>query len=182
MNYTIFLWELLGVVFISAVGTLLHFTYNWSNQYKPLALISAVNESTWEHLKIAFWPALLYSVFEYIPLSSLVNNFIIAKASCLLIIPISITLMFYGYISISGYNILFADICIFILSIYVGQIVSYKLLTMIQLPDIITSLSMLVIILLIILFSLFTFLPPKCFIFKDPIHGGYGIYRKRLHR
>lgn len=177
MEYYIFKWEIFGVIFITIAGALLHFAYDWSNHYKPLALIAAVNESIWEHLKIAFWPALFYSIFEYIPLSGVTNNYVIAKAACLLVIPISIVIMFYGYTAILGYNLLFADIAIFVLSIFLGQMASFKLLTAPQLPHSLTSVSMLIIILLVIAFSLFTFCPPRLPIFKDPVHGGYGIYK-----
>lgn len=177
MTYNVFFWELFGAIFISVTGALMHFVYDWSNQYKPLALIAAVNESTWEHLKIAFWPALIYSILEYIPISNLTNNFIIAKAACLLIIPISIIIMFYTYTTILKHNFLIADITIFVLSICFGQMASFKLVTMAKLPSFLTSLSLFVIVLLVIQFSLFTFLPPKLPIFKDPVHGGYGIYK-----
>jgi hypothetical protein len=175
MNYKVFLWELFGVIFISITGSLLHFLYDWSNEYKPFALISAVNESTWEHLKIAFWPALIYSILEYIPLSTITNNFIISKAACLLVIPISIVILFYSYTAILGRNYLVADISIFVLSIYSGQKISFELLTMDQLPSFLTSLSMFIIVILIIQFSLFTFLPLRLSIFKDPVTGKYGI-------
>ena len=176
MTHIIFFWELFGMIFISVSGSLLHFVYDWSNHYRPLALIAAVNESTWEHLKIAFWPALIYSIFEYIPISNLTNNFVIAKAACLLIIPASIIIIFYTYTAILGRNFLIADISIFVISICLGQLASFKLLTMPQLPNSLTSLSIFIIVLLIIQFSLFTFFPPRLFLFKDSAHGGYGIY------
>lgn len=175
MSYIILLWELFGVIFISLIGSLLHFTYEWYGECKPLALISAVNESTWEHLKIAFWPALIYSILEYIPLAHITNNFIVAKAACLLAIPVCIIILFYSYTWLLGSNYLIIDISIFILSIFLGQMLSFKILTMRQLPSIYTSLGMFLIVILVIMFSLFTFFPPKCPIFKDPVNGGYGI-------
>ena len=180
MTYKVFLWELFGVIFISITGSLLHFVYKWSNECKPIALIAAVNESTWEHLKIAFWPALIYSIIEYICISDITNNFIIAKAASLLVIPISIIILFYSYTAILGRNYLIVDISIFILSIFFGQKISFKLLTMDQLPSFLTSLSLIIIVILIILFSLFTYFPPKLLIFKDPVKGGYGIYKRGL--
>ncbi|MDD3224966.1 MAG: DUF6512 family protein [Clostridium sp.] len=175
MAHIIYLWELFGVIFISIMGSLLHFTYEWSGKCKSLAVISAVNESTWEHLKIAFWPALIYSIFEYIPLSNMTDNFIVAKAVCLLSIPILIIILFYSYTYILGRNFLVIDIFIFILSIYIGQKTSASILTMPKLPSCLTSLSILIIVLLIVMFSLFTFFPPKLEIFRDSTNGKYGI-------
>lgn len=175
MVYNVYLCELLGVIFISITGSLLHFVYDWSNNFKPFALISAVNESTWEHLKIAFWPTLIYSLLEYASISEITNNFVIAKASCLIIIPLSIVFLFYSYTKILKRNYLVVDILIFILSIYFGQKISFYILTMTQLPGFLTTLSLFIILILIIEFSLFTFFPPKFFIFKDPTTGTYGI-------
>jgi hypothetical protein len=60
------LWfELVGMVFIILLGSMLHFTFEWSGNQPIVGVFSAVNESVWEHLKIAFWPALLYLIFEY---------------------------------------------------------------------------------------------------------------------
>lgn len=85
--------------------------------------------------------------------------------------------MFYTYTAILRRNFLIADIPIFVLSICFGEMASLKLLTMAQLPSFLTSLSLLIIVLLVIQFSLFTFLPPKLPLFRDPVHGGYCIYK-----
>ena len=43
----------IAIIFISVIGTLLHFMYEWSGHNKVVSLFAAVNESTWEHIKIA---------------------------------------------------------------------------------------------------------------------------------
>ena len=40
----------IGIIFISLIGTLLHFMYEWSGHNKVVSLFAAVNESTWEHI------------------------------------------------------------------------------------------------------------------------------------
>ena len=52
--------------FISILGVLLHFTYEWSNDNPAVGLFSAVNESTWEHLKLIFFPMLLLTTMEFL--------------------------------------------------------------------------------------------------------------------
>lgn len=52
--------------FISILGVLLHFTYEWSNDNPAVGLFSAVNESTWEHLKLIFFPMLLLTMIEFL--------------------------------------------------------------------------------------------------------------------
>lgn len=175
MSCKVFLWELVGAILISVSGSLLHFVYGWSKQYKPLAIISAVNESTWEHLKIAFWPGLIFSIIEYFHIANITNNYIIAKAACLLLTPFSIIVFFYSYTCVFGRNFLLIDISIFILSIFLGQKVSMVLLIIPELPSFVNTLALFIILLLTIQFSFFTFFPPKFFIFRDPTNGSYGL-------
>jgi hypothetical protein len=55
MAKTALRWELAGIVSIILAGSTLHFAFEWANYWRPAALIAAVNESTWEHLKLGFW-------------------------------------------------------------------------------------------------------------------------------
>jgi len=56
--------ELIGAIFIILLGSLLHFTFEWSNKFWLVGIFSAVNESAWEHLKLAVIPALLWMLIE----------------------------------------------------------------------------------------------------------------------
>jgi len=64
-NKTVLIYELIGVVFIIFLGGALHFTFALSGNQPIVGAFSAVNESVWEHLKLAFWPALLLTIIEY---------------------------------------------------------------------------------------------------------------------
>jgi hypothetical protein len=68
-------WELGGIAFIVVVGSALHFVFEWSGRAIPVAPIAAVNESVWEHLKLGFWPALVYAALEYSRFGKSANNF-----------------------------------------------------------------------------------------------------------
>ena len=59
--------NLFRFIFISVLGVLLHFTYEWSGDNAVVGLFSAVNESTWEHLKLLFFPFLLRVIEAYRP-------------------------------------------------------------------------------------------------------------------
>ena len=52
----IFKFEVFSIIFVFILGTLLHFAFEWSNQNALIGTFSAVNESTWEHLKLLFFP------------------------------------------------------------------------------------------------------------------------------
>ena len=61
-------WEVLGLIFVLAAGNLLHFVYDWSGQSPVVGALAAVNESTWEHMKLLTTPWVLWSIVELIAL------------------------------------------------------------------------------------------------------------------
>jgi hypothetical protein len=136
---------------------------------------SAVNESVWEHLKLGFWPALLYAVIEYRYVRKSTNNFLFAKAVGIYAIPIAIAVLFYSYTAILGEDLFILDILTFILAVIIGQLTSYKLLVYRKLQDNLNQISPVALALLGLAFVLFTFYPPQLPIFRDPISGEYGI-------
>ena len=73
------IFTILSIVIISVSGTLLHFLYDTSNQNKIVGLFAAVNESTWEHIKIALTPTIFLSLIDGI-LYGQNNNYFFAKA------------------------------------------------------------------------------------------------------
>ena len=54
-----------GAAFGVLLGSLLHFTYQGSGRLTVVALFSAVNESPWEHLKLYFFPIVMYIAVEW---------------------------------------------------------------------------------------------------------------------
>jgi len=168
-------WELWGILAISIVGAILHFVFEWSGEWDPIGTIAAVNESVWEHFKIAFWPALFHGIAEYAFLKSFTNNFGIAKATGIYAIPITIALIFYSYTAATGKEILIVDILSFVVAIAVGQIISYRILTLPQLPAWLNKFGLALLIALAVAFVVFTFFPPHLPIFRDSVTGAYGI-------
>ena len=55
-------WAVIGLLWTLAAGNLLHFVYNWTGKSVAAALFSAVNESTWEHMKLLAVPWILFSI------------------------------------------------------------------------------------------------------------------------
>ena len=64
MKRTVWLWQLFGFAVTSLLGTVLHFLYEWLGEAVWIAPFSGVNESTWEHMKLLFWPMLAFAAFE----------------------------------------------------------------------------------------------------------------------
>jgi hypothetical protein len=171
-------WEFFGAMVIIVLGSVFHFVYEWLGNWRPAALIFAVNESTWEHLKLAFWPAIIWSLIERVRWTKPGNdiaNFFVAKAVALYIMPILIVGIFYSYTAILGDNFLILDISSFILAVCVGQYCSYRILSAKPLSATLRPIAMAAIIIITTCFLLFTFMTPRFFLFHDPVTGGYGI-------
>ena len=173
-NKTVFIYELIGVVFITFLGSALHFTFALSGNQPIVGAFSAVNESVWEHLKLAFWPSLFFMLIEYPFLGKTANNFT-AKATGVYFMMTIIPLMFYSYTAICGKSIFLIDISTFVVAVIIGQLLSYKLLTYRQLAGNLNKIAIAAIILLAIVFIVFTFCPPQLQIFRDSVTGKYGI-------
>jgi len=168
-------WELGGIAFIVVLGSVLHFAFEWSGRAIAIAPIAAVNESVWEHLKLGFWPALIYAALEYGRFGKSVNNFASAKTIGIYLIPITIVVLYYAYKAILGHGLLQVDIAIFVVAVIVGQLVSYKLLIASPLPARLNRFAPIVLAILGVLFVVFTFYTPQLSVFRDPVSGGYGI-------
>lgn len=171
---SILTFELVGIVFIVLFGSLLHFTFELSGNNPLVGAFSAVNESVWEHLKLSYWPALIYAIIEYRYLKNRIGSFFLAKAVGIYLMPLVIVSSFYFYRSFTEEN-LFLDISIFVVAVVIGQLASYKLLNRKETMAKYTKISVIAIIIWAVLFALFTFYPPQIPIFQDPINGNYGI-------
>jgi hypothetical protein len=172
---SVLVYELVGMVFIILLGSALHFTFEIFGKSPLVGVFSAVNECVWEHLKLAFWPALLYMLIEYVPLKKAANNFLFAKTAgaCLMIVLIPI--VFYSYTAVAGESIFIIDISTFVIAVVIGQLLSLKLLSYKKLSDNYNRISIMLLVLLVLAFALFTFYPPRLPIFRDSTTGKYGI-------
>jgi len=167
--------ELIGVIFIVLLGSLLHFTFEWLGKFWLVGFFSAVNESTWEHLKLAVMPALLWMLIEMKLLKERPENFFYGKTRGIYSMPFFIILIFYSYKAILGKNFLILDILTFIVAVLFGQLISYKMMFWKNLPEVYNKIAVVFLFILFFAFIIFTFYPPHIFLFQDPITLKYGI-------
>ena len=64
MKKDLFLWQFGGFVFTVVLGPILHFLYDLTNQSVLVAPFSAINESTFEHMKLMYFPMLIFSLIQ----------------------------------------------------------------------------------------------------------------------
>ncbi len=168
-------WEIFGMIFIIIVGTLFHFLFEWFFSWPPIGAITAVNESVWEHLKLPYWPLVIFSLIEYKFIKENAKNIIIGKSFAAIINISTILIVFYSYTAILGTELLIIDIMSFFIGVIIGQFVSYKIMTLKELPEWLTITSWIILIGLGFSLIIFTYLPPHLPIFQDSETGLYGI-------
>ncbi len=161
-SYTIF-----GIILVSILGTLLHFAYEFTNRNPVASLFVPINESTWEHMKLIFFPMLLYTIYSNRKLSSIYPCVYSASYFGILLGTILIPILFYTYSGILGYNIAFVDILTFYISVLIAFISYHKLTLSCSLQKYKLLLSILV-ILFFVAFILFTIYPPNIGLFISP--------------
>lgn len=167
MNNKLLKWEILGGIFLILAGSFMHFVYSnfWPNIFT--SLIAPINESVWEHMKLAYFPLFLFSILEYFILKTKnINRFFYIKITEMYLIMFVIAISFYTYSGILGYNLLAIDILTYFLAVIVGQMYSYKNLKKETDKTHTLLLNWILGIILIVAFSLFTFYQPNIALFK----------------
>jgi len=165
---------MIGTILIIFLGSALHFTYALSGNNPAVGSLSPVNESVWEHLKMVFWPSLFWILITMFPLRRAVSNLFSAKAIGTFVMVITIPAVFYSYTALVGESILAIDIATFIFAVIIGQFVSYKLFKKNAIGGSTERIALIALLLLALVFVVFTFYPPHLPIFQDSITGHYG--------
>ena len=111
----------LGTLFIFLTGSLLHFFYGWSDERWWVGIFSAMNESVWEHLKLAFWPAVAWSLIGLATVRRQFPNYWLGQLIAVSLPPLIIAFGFYGYTAALGGHTLSADLILFFCAIGAGQ-------------------------------------------------------------
>ena len=174
MKRKIGLWQLMGFAVTSFGGTLLHFLYEWTGGSAIVAPFSGVNESTWEHMKLLFWPMFIFAALQSFFFRER-EDFGCVKARGILSGLILIPVLFYTYNGVVGKSPDWLNISIFFISAAVAYIYETKLFNEKKIPCRFEKLSLTILIIIAILFVAFTFVTPEIGIFEDPITGTYGI-------
>lgn len=162
-------FQILSVIFVWITGTLLHFTHDWFPNSTVFTIISAVNESTWEHLKLVFFPMLFMTMIGYF-YNKDVKNFLYAKLISILVAMSFIVVFFYTYTGVIGRNFAVLDIGSFFVAVALGEYYAYKI--MLSVKDKMSSIAVVAILVVIFLcFVVFTYYPPNIGLFANPLIG-----------
>lgn len=150
----------------AVLGTAFHFLYDLSGENPFAALVSPVNESTWEHLKLLFFPVLFLSVTEYFIRRPVPRAFFGSRLAGVLAGMAMIVALFYLYTSVLGRDFIAADILIFLVGVCFTYVISGHLYKKFRHAD--PMLVFLGWLLIALLFFSFTCFPPDFFLFYPP--------------
>ena len=173
MKPNISLWQLVGFTITIFAGTLLHFVYEWTKDNILVAPFSAVNESTWEHMKLLFMPLFVFAIIqsryfvEY-------NNFWCIKLIGILVGITLIPVLFYTYSGILGKTYDWLNITLFVVAAAASFYTEFRLFRNQSLTCQHPWIAFAALCIIGIMFIVLTFVPPHIPLFQDPIKGSYG--------
>ena len=174
MGKAIGIWQVLGFAVTAFLGTVLHFAYDWLGGAWWVAPLSGVNESTWEHMKLLFWPMLLFAVIQSFFFRDR-GDFLCIKLRGTLLGLILIPVLFYTYNGAVGKSPDWLNIAIFFIAAAISFLYESKMFKENNIGCRHPKLAISLLIAIALLFFVFTFRTPKLGIFKDPLTGNYGI-------
>ena len=122
-SYLIKKYMLYGVIAIVLISSLSHFLYGFSGNIKIVGIL-------WEHLKLAFYPTVLWWGMGYFiyrrKMYIDIRKWIMSMTISIIISPIIIIIFFYTYTGALGIQNLVLDIFSLILGVFIGQLIGLK--------------------------------------------------------
>ncbi len=167
--------QLLGFGVISLFGIILHFLYDLTGGSVFVAPFSGVNESTFEHMKLLFFPMFVYALVQSRFLGKEYANFWCVKLRGTLLGLALIPVVFYTYNGAFGKSPDFLNIAIFFISAAIALIYEAKKFGNDKIKCSFSKIAFLLMCAIGVLFVLFTFSPPQLPLFLDPLTKTYGL-------
>lgn len=170
-------WIIKGIPILFIISACMHSLYKLTGENKILAAFFPMNESVWEHLKMILLPIILWWSIYYLVNGKIYDinkrKWFTGALVSLIISLITVPLLYYFYTGVFGIESVIIDIIILFLAVLIGQLMGlyvYK-----RCKGINYKFCIIVFIILILLFVLFTYFPPELPIFFDSTTGKYGI-------
>ena len=115
-----------NILFIFIIGTLLHFTYAWTNNNFIVGLISPTNESIFSHTKLLILPTFLFYLLFYRRNKSILKKSKFFSSMIIQLVSSILSMVLIYYTARYGFNLesLIFDIFLFFLSILIGLTLS----------------------------------------------------------
>ena len=174
MKRSVGLWGLWGFAVTALAGTVLHFLYDWLGESLWIAPFSGVNESTWEHMKLLFFPMFAYAVVQSFFFGDR-KDFWCVKLKGVIVGLALIPVLFYTYNGVIGKSPDWINISIFFISAAIAYLFETRQFNKENRSCKHPKAAFVVLCVIAVAFVAFTFITPESGIFRDPLTGTYGI-------
>ena len=165
-----FFYDTAGFLIVSILGCIGHFVYELSGRNTVAAAVTPVNERTWEHLKLLFFPFLLYVLWEFFIYGKNIGGFLFSCIIGVLCGMLFIPSAFYTYEAIFGKSGFFVNTAIFFAAVYISfRVRSDRIKKGVDKNKMRTFPALVIMVCITILFVGFTFFPPDSPLFKSPV-------------
>lgn len=157
----------MGIHFTGILGTLLHFLFDWAGGSLGAALVSAVNESIWEHMKLIFVPMVVFALIQrrFLPKE---QGFWCVKLAGILAALVLIPALYYSYTGALGVSADWFNIAIFFIAAAAAFRWETWLLQREKICPLPEWLAVMLIAVIGTVFLISTFVPPEIPLFRDP--------------
>lgn len=170
------LWSIPAIAFPAAA---MHFVYELSGNMAAVGLFAPVNESVWEHQKLAFVPMLLWWIISFIMLRKWPGmsalRWFYSSAVAELVCPLFIISFYYIHTGALGLHSLLLDVSSLFIGVILGQMAGLHAYRYSRLNRIWVLVIFMMTALLFLAYTAFTFAPPHLPLFMDSLTGTYGM-------
>ena len=171
------LWqvEVVGAIFGSVAGAADHFFYD-RTQWIWASVIAPINESPWEHLKLYFFPVMLFMIVEWFWVENK-SKLLFTKTVQVVAGMAFILGFFYAYNAVLPDNAL-VDILSFFVAMVGGYWLSYRILKSSYEPRLPSWAWVTALVIICLVFQFMTWRPVHVPLFQDTETKTYGIARQ----
>lgn len=156
-----------GFLFVGVLGVLFHFAYDFLGQTPVAGLFFPINESIWEHLKLLYFSVALWWIAEGF-LDGKQERFFAPRVWALSLALLFIPTAFYTYSGVIGRRYSWVDIGLYFAGDLLYFILAHRFTRKKEESEGENVLAIIVFLLWMFSFFLFTFLPPDLGIFREP--------------
>lgn len=162
--------SVIGFFVVCILGVINHYVYQLTGNNVIAGMFTPINESVWEHLKLLFFPYLIYIICEYIVYGSKIKGFLFSRIIGVIVGMIFIPTVFFIHTSIIGRSFVPVEILLFIISVLLSFYISFDRILKDKDNSPMRTLAAVILLAAIsILFVGLTFFPPATALFRDMI-------------
>lgn len=167
----LFWWSVGGVLTVAILGTILHFLYDWTGGSAVVKPFSAIDESTFQHMKILCFPMTIFGLVQWFFFRKEYKCYFVIKLIGILVGLTLIPVLFYTYNGAFGKSPDWLNITIFMVADLCAFAVEYTLFKKADgdCKPVWNILALVGIIATGVMFVLLTYLPPNLPIFISPV-------------